>query len=574
MKTPRNARFGNPIDRENGLAAAADKLDRHPQLIVPTELQSNIPQPRSGFFSLTRQHSAFSATLLLMLSSILSGLLGLVRTKYIASVFGAGHATDAYNAAFNLPDMINYFLVGGVASITLVSMLTRYRESGDEAGADRALSAILCAMTAVLGTGILFAEILAPLYTRVFFPKLDPETAALCTHLTRLLLPAQLFFFAGGVLGSRLLVRKIFVYQALTPLIYNLGIILGGVFLASRLHIDSLAIGVLGGAFVGSLAINAYGALRGGLRFTPVFNLRHPAFVEWLRLSLPLMIGVSLTMADKWIISYFSTADKGALTLLTNAKALFNAPLSVIGMAAGAASLPFFSSLYTQNRLYDFNHAVTRSVSRLICVSLLVSAWLIALAIPIVGLLRGGHYTRADAEATAHYLAIFALSLALWSAQGIYARAFYAARNTLTPAISGTIVTVCSIAIYASLFHHLGVAGLAFASDAGILVHTLALAYLLHRARLVSIATLDYAEIGRALLASLIGLVASQQVIARLPAATSHLGDVLQILAGTLLWAGAAALTLRVSGSNLLQQLKNGKNVLPDGPAARGAVTS
>ena len=302
-----------------------------------------IPPPaRASLFSLSRQHSAFSATLLLMVSSVLSGLLGLVRTKYISHVFGAGPTTDAYNAAFQLPDMISYFLVGGVASITLVNILNKFREAGDEEGADRALSVVLVAMCAVLGTAILLAELLAPLYTATFFGKLDAPTAALCTHLTRLLLPAQLFFFAGGALGSRLLVRKIFLYQAVTPLVYNLGILVGGVLLASRFGIESLAYGVLGGAFVGSLALNALGAHRSGLRFTPILNLRHPAFVEWLKLSLPLMIGVSLAMADKWILAHYAAADKGAITMLTNAKALFNAPLTVVGAAAGSASLPFF----------------------------------------------------------------------------------------------------------------------------------------------------------------------------------------------------------------------------------------
>jgi len=529
---------------------------------VPTDLQPNPavpPASRLGIFSLKRQHSATSATLLLMVSSILSGLLGLARTWYIAHVFGAGRTTDAYNAAFNLPDMLSYFLVGGVASITLVSMLSRFREANDDAGADRALSAILVAMTVVLTVVILLAEIFAPLYTHIFFGKLDPETAALCTHLTRILLPAQLFFFAGGVLGSRLLVRKIFLYQAVTPLIYNLGIILGGVFLAGAIGIDSLAYGVLAGAFVGALLINVIGALRGGLRFTPIFNLRHPAFLEWLRLSLPLMVGVSLAMADKWILTHYAAADKGGITLLTNAKSLFNAPLSVIGMAAGAASLPFFSSLFTQNRLYDFNHAVSRSVSRLIAVSLLVSAWLIALSVPIVDLIRGGRYSHADALATSEYLAIFALSLALWSAQGIYARAFYAARNTLTPAISGTIVTFVSIPIYALLFHQYGVPGLAFASDIGIFAHTLALAILLHRARLVSIATLDYPELARTTLAALIAFFITWQVGLRIPT-HGYVQDLLIIAFGTVLWAATAALTLRFTGSTLLTQLRNRKN--------------
>ncbi len=523
---------------------------------MPIDLQ---PNARRNLFSLKHQHSASSATLLLMLSSISSGLLALVRLKYIAHVFGAGHTTDAYNAAFNLPDMLSYFLVGGVASITLVSMLSRFREAGDDDGADKALSAILVAMCIVLGAVILVAEVFAPLYTHIFFGKLDPETSALCTHLTRILLPAQLFFFGGGVLGSRLLVRKIFLYQAVTPLLYNLGIILGGVFLAKRVGIDSLAYGVLAGSFAGSLLLNAIGAFRGGLRFTPIFNLRHPAFIEWLKLSLPLMVGVSLAMADKWILTHYAAADQGGITLLTNAKALFNAPLSVIGMAAGAASLPFFSSLFAQNRLYDFNGAVSRAISRLIAVSLIASAWMIAMAGPIVGLLRGGKYSPEAAQLTANYLAIFALSLFLWSAQGIYARAFYAARNTLTPAISGTVVTLVSIPIYALLFHHLGVAGLAFASDLGILAHTLALAILLHRYRLVSLATLDYRELSRVLSAALVALVATEQVAIRLPVPAGHVGDMLQIFLGTILWGAASAFTLRLTGSTLLTQLRTRK---------------
>ena len=500
-----------------------------------------------------------------MISSALSGLLGLARTKYISHVFGAGPATDAYNAAFQLPDMISYFLVGGVASITLVSMLNRYREQGDDEAADRALSIVLVAMCVVLGAAILLAELLASLYTATFFGKLDPPTAALCTHLTRLLLPAQLFFFVGGVLGSRLLVRKIFLYQAITPLLYNLGIIAGGVLLASRLGIDSLAWGVLGGALVGSAMLNAFGAFRGdaqgrGLRFTPILNLRHPAFVEWLRLSLPLMIGVSLAMADKWILAHYAAADHGAITRLVNAKALFNAPLTVVGAAAGSASLPFFSSLFTQDRLYDFNQAVCRSVSRLLAAALLVTAWMAALATPILGFLKGGSYSQHDAMLTARYFALFSLSLALWSAQGIYARAFYAARNTLTPAISGTLVTLVLIPIYATLFHHFGVEGLAVASDLGILAHTLALAFLLHRYRLVSLATLEYPELLRALIAAtlayFLALAATTLHLWQALPNRNHLRDLTLLAVGTAVWVAVCFVALKTTGSKLIDQLR------------------
>jgi putative peptidoglycan lipid II flippase len=524
-------------------------------LATPGEPDASPPARQSFAERLSGKQTAFSATLLLMASSLLSGVLGLVRTKYIAHHFGADWHTDAYNAAFNLPDMINYFLVGGVASITLVNILNRHREAGDEEGEDRALSVVVVAMTVVLGIGILLAEFFAPLYTHIFFGKLDPATAALCTHLTRLLLPAQLFFFAGGALGSRLLVRKIFLYQAVTPILYNLGIILGGVILSHRIGIDSLAIGVLAGAFIGSLVINAMGAFRSGLRFRPILNLRHPAFIEWLQLSLPLMIGVSLAMADKWILSHYAAADNGAITLLTNAKSLFNAPLSVIGMAAGAASLPFFSSLFAQNRLTDFNAAVNGAVSRLLAVAFLVTAWMVALAVPINGLLRGGKLSHADAILTSHYFALFALSLALWSAQGIYARAFYAARNTLTPAISGTLVTCVSIPVYALLFHHLGVSGLAIASDIGIFAHTLALAILLHRYRLVSLASLNYAELARALVAALVSFAAAAACVRFIPVRAGHIGETILLVAGTLAWLVLSLGMLLATGSKLPHQI-------------------
>ena len=521
----------------------------------PTTLPNPEAPVRTSLFSLSRRHSAFSATILLSLSSLLSAMLGLLRVKYIAHVFGAGHVTDAYNAAFQLPDMISYFLVGGVASITLVSILNRYREAGEEEGADRALSVVLVGMVVVLGVAILLAELLAPVYTRTFFGGFDAETSSLCTHLTRLLLPAQLCFFAGGVLGSRLLVRKIFLYQAVTPLVYNAGILLGGLLLAGRIGIDSLAWGVLGGALLGSTILNAVGTFRSGLRFYPVLNLRHPAFVEWVQLSLPLMIGVSLAMADKWILSHYAAADQGGITLLSNAKTLFTAPLTIVGAAAGSASLPFFSRLFAQGKLYDFNAAVNGAVSRLMAFALLSTAWMMALATPIISFLKGGVYTEADALATARYFTLFAVSLALWSAQGIYARAFYAARNTLVPAVSGTLVTLFSIPVYGLLFHRIGINGLAIASDLGITAHTVALAVLLHRYRLVSLVTLEWGELGRAALAAASSYIGIKLSLGWLPGGSGHLWNALRLGAGSLVWLAVCTGVLLGLRSKLPAQL-------------------
>jgi putative peptidoglycan lipid II flippase len=517
-------------------------------------------KPRRSVFALLRPSSsqtAFSATLLLMLSTLLSGVLGLIRTKYINRIFGASPETDAYNAAFQLPDMLAYFLVGGVVSISLVTILSRYRAQNDEAGADRALSIILNAMAAVLLLGIVIAEVFAPYYTHIAFRGFDPHRAALCTALTRLLLPAQFFFFLGGVLGSRLLVRKIFLYQAISPLIYNSGIILGAIFLHQRFGIYSLAIGVLAGVILGPAALNLFGALHGGLRYHPILNLRHPAFVEWLRLTLPLMIGVSLVTADKWILSYFASNDVGGISLLTVAKTLFTAPMGILGQAAGAASLPFFSALYSQNRLSDFANAVNRSVSRVLAASFLLGAWMIALAKPIVDLFRGGSFTPEDAHATALYFTLFTLSIAFWAAQGIYARSFYAAGNTVTPATAGWIVTLISIPIYAFLFHSLGLKGLTIASDIGIVIQTLTLAILLNRRKLVRLSGLELRELAGALLAAIISFAGAAAVVHFIPLHHSHLRDMVIISAASAVWAALAVFTLHLTGSKLLNQIRS-----------------
>src|SRR5271168_4258396 len=120
-----------------------------------------------GILRPSHSHTAFTATLLLMASAMASRVIGLVKTKYIAYLLGRSAAADALNAAFQLPDMISYFLVGGAASITFVSMLTRYREAGRESEGERAMSIILTTMTLVLGLAIVVAEFVAPLYVRL-----------------------------------------------------------------------------------------------------------------------------------------------------------------------------------------------------------------------------------------------------------------------------------------------------------------------------------------------------------------------------------------------------------------------
>jgi len=503
-------------------------------------------------------HSAFSATLVLMASTLLSSIFGMLRNMYIAWLFGRGMEADAFLAAFQLPDMIAYFLVGGAASITFVTILTRYRDSGREEEGFRSLSVILTTMYLVLGGAIVVAEFLAPLYVRWWFNGFDAQKAALCVHLTRILLPAQLFFFAGGVFGSVLLVRKQFNVQAVAPLIYNLGTIVGGILLVKQFGISSLAIGTVGGAFCGPFLLNAIFAHRMGARYRIILDWQDKGLREWVRLSLPLMAGVSLVTADIWIIGHFASSTNGAIALITYAKRLFTAPMAVLAQAAGAASMPFFASLWAKGQKSEFATSVADSVSRVVCMGFLAASGMAALGMPVVSLLFvGGKFSTADAHVCAAYFAVFSISLFLWSAQSIYSRAFYAAGNTFLPMAAGTIVTVVSLPIYAAFYHWYGGMGLAFASDIGIAMQTLAIAGLLHRRRMVSIASLDFHEMGRCLVASIAGGATTWIVFSfalnmapRAVHATAHgrLFNLLVLVLGGLLWSGISLWVLRLLG--------------------------
>ena len=508
-------------------------------------------------------HSAFSATAILMVSTFLSSLIGLVRTKYIAWLFGSGTEADAFNAAFVLPDMISYFLVGGAASITFVTILTRYRETGREEQGRRSLSVILTTMLLVLGSALLLAEVLAPWYIHWWFSGFEAEKAALCVHLTRILLPAQLCFFAGGVFGSVLLVRKQFSVQAVSPLIYNLGTIVGGILLVHRMGVSSLAVGTTAGAFCGPFLLNAVYARRAGTRYKPLLDWHDEGLREWVRLSLPLILGVSLITADNWIISHFASHTDGAVSIMNYAKRLFTAPMAVLAQATGVASMPFFASLWAKGQRYEFATGVADSVSRVSALGLLVASALMALARPIVEtIFLGGRFSAADCRLFAVYFAIFCLSMFLWSAQAIYARAFYAAGMYHLPMVAGTIITIASLPLYAGLNHAYGPMGLAIASDIGIALQTVTMAVLLHERHMVSIASLDFGEIGRCLLAALaagaavwliftLALDAFVRVLRLKMAAASRPRDLIILIAGSLLWIVIAKWVLERSGSAL-----------------------
>ncbi|MBV8475201.1 MAG: murein biosynthesis integral membrane protein MurJ [Acidobacteria bacterium] len=513
-------------------------------------------------FRPSHQHSELSATVLLMTTVLASRLIGYLREMYIAYAFGAGSQVDAYVAAFTLPDWLNYMVAGGTASITFIAIYTRFVAEKREHEAQKTFSIIVTVMTSALLVGIAFAEIYTRPFVHWMFHGFNPEQVQLCVLLTRILLPAQIFFYVGGVVSAVLLSKRLFLFPAFGPVLYNVFIIAAGIVLGRRLGIASLAYGALVGSFIGPFLINALGARGLGTGYRPSFELKNSAFREWVRMSIPLMLGVSLVTADDWILRYFASAGPGDIARLNFAKRLFAVPIAVLGQATGQASLPFFAKLFGEKRTSEFSATVGMSVYRVAAASFLLSAWMMAAHLPIVDLVyRRGRFTFANAESTAIYFCWFSLSLAFWAAQGLYARAFYATGDTLTPMIAASALTVVSLPVYAALFHSFSVVGLAIASDLGIIANTVVVALLLDRRNLVPARTLPWREMGKAALTAALAGFLSYQVSEFVELKGSRTADLLNLLLVTTTWAAVVIVGLWVLRSELPGALRQRKQI-------------
>lgn len=528
----------------------------------PSETAGTSSQPpHRRFFRIfhpAHQHTARSATLLLVTTIMLSRVVGFLREMYIAWAFGATSITDAYNAGFTIPDWVNYLAAGGTASITFISIYTRFLAEGREEEAQKTFSVVITVMSVVVGIGILIAEIFAPQLNGLMFgKKMKPDEFALCVHICRILLPAQLFFYVGGVASAVLQTRRMFLIPAIGPLFYSGGIIVGGLLFSHQLGISALAYGGVTGCFLGIFLLNLIGAKRAGVHYHFSLAVHNPAFREWIRLSVPLMLGVSLVTADEWIQRYFAAGSTGDITRLTYARRLFQVPIAVLGQAVSQASLPFFARLFGEKRMTEFSETVNASVYRVFSVALLVCSFMIAAALPLIDLVyRRGHLHFSDSQTTAVYFSWFAVSLAFWAAQGLYARAFYAAGNTLTPMIASSVITLASLPLYSALFHGLSIKGLVVASDIGIASNCLVMALLLHRRHLVSIASLDWGEIGKAFAVAVLAGVVSVKISALIALSGSRVADLKSFGLTAVTWCAAVALGLWVTKSRLPSDLR------------------
>ncbi|HIA03415.1 MAG TPA: hypothetical protein EYN66_16155, partial [Myxococcales bacterium] len=287
--------------------------------------------------------------------------------------------------------------------------------------------------------------------------------------LTRIVLPAQLFFYLGGLMGATVLARERFLEAALAPLVYNLLIILGGLALGPWLGIAGFSWGALAGAALGPFGLMYFAAKKRGMRFTPKWSLSDPDLRRFVMLSLPVMVGFSLVSVDEWISRYYaSSMEAGAISWVQNARRLMLVPVSVLGQAAGQATLPFLARLHAEGKTREAGNVLSDALRIVIFATLAASVWMALTSDAIIGLFfERGLFTAEDTAASASALVLFSIGIVAWSVQAMATRGFYAMQDTWTPMLLSTLVTGAAIVVYWYLGQVMGFRGLALATSIG-----------------------------------------------------------------------------------------------------------
>jgi putative peptidoglycan lipid II flippase len=411
---------------------------------------------------------------------LLSRMLGLVRQIVFAWILGAGTTGDEYFVAFIIPDFLNYLLAGAYMAITLIPILTRRFARGDDEDAWRAFWAITRPLALGVTALVLIAMPLVEPILRAIEPGFTDAQVATAARLTRIVLPAQIFFILGQLLTAVQFARERFVIPTLGPIVYNLAIIAGGLLGGlgrDNPSADGFAWGALAGAFLGIFLLQVWGAWREGLRFPKGSIRRHPSVKRYFMLAIPLMLGQSLVVLDEQLGRTFgSFVSDGGVSWLSFGRQTMLVPVGVIAQAAGVATYPFLARLVAEGRHREMAEAVGRAVRYIIVLSLAAAAALMALSVPAVrALYERGSWDAFDTTMTAETVVLFALGIPMWGAQQIYARGFYAREEMWAPVAIGTVATIIAFPVYWVLQDRMGVDGLALASSIAITLYTIAL---------------------------------------------------------------------------------------------------
>jgi putative peptidoglycan lipid II flippase len=315
------------------------------------------------------------------------------------------------------------------------------------------------------------AEVFCPGIISVMAPGYDdPQLKVNVVRMTRIILPAQILFFVSGLFMAAQYSKERFAVPALAPIIYNLGIILGGILLGRRLGMLGFSWGVLIGA-VCNFMVQYLGAKRVGMKFELSFDLRHPDLKRYIVLTLPLMLGLTMTFSREFFFRIFgSYLPAGGISGINYALKIMLIPVALFGQAIGTAVYPFLTRFVAENNLEDMN-ALLNNTLRYLALVIPVSVLLMVLKNEVVLIIYQRGQFDASATALTADILIFLLAGAFaLAAYTIVPRAYFAVQNTLFPTVYGSITVLLSVPLYFFGLRLYGAKGIAIAiSLSGIL---------------------------------------------------------------------------------------------------------
>jgi putative peptidoglycan lipid II flippase len=417
------------------------------------------------------------ASFIMMASVFASRMIGVFREMTIAGMGGIKSDVDAYQIAFIIPEILNHIVASGFLSITFIPIFAHYLSSNREDEGYRIFSIIMNGFGLVLLCFIFITLIWAPSFVHMFAPGIqDPATFALAVKMTRIIIPAQFFFFSGGLFMAIQFAKEKFFIPALAPLIYNLGIILGGLILGPFLGMEGFAWGVLLGAFFGNFALQLMAARKLGVKYYPILGFTHPEFIRYIRLTLPLMIGLTMTFSTEILLKFFgSYLNQGSIAAMNYALRIMFILVGLFGQAIGVASYPFMAKLAQKGDIFALNNLLNKTL-KFIFLVIPFSVLFMVLNQEIVTILfqRG----RFDAQATlltAGILPFFMVGAFAFSAQNIVSRGYYAIQNTIFPAIFTSLCVVLSLPFILLLMKAFGARGVALGLSLSVIIQAFVL---------------------------------------------------------------------------------------------------
>ncbi len=374
------------------------------------------------------------AAYLLGAAALASQILALVRDRLLAGTFGAGQELDVYFAAFRIPDIV-FILAASVVSLSaLVPAIAGSMR--DEPGRTRALVDSVFTFFAVLVLILsALAFLLMPLIASIIFPGFDSATLqSKFIPLSRLLLLSPILLGISNLFASITQLHSKFVLYAASPVLYNLGIIIGIILIFPWLGFIGLGLGVALGAFA-HMAVQLPFILRSGTAPRLVSKLDMKALGSVARVSVPRTAALaSQQMTILFLTMLGSAMTAGAISVFTLSYALQSVPLSIIGVSYSVAAFPTLSKLFATGQRSEFMQKISASLRHIIFWSLPFAVLFIVLRAQIVRVIYGaGQFDWTATRLTAASLALFSLSILAQGAILLFVRGYYAAGRTRAP---------------------------------------------------------------------------------------------------------------------------------------------